>query len=347
MAKTSQKLSSSRTTLTEVARRAGVSLTTASLVMGGKAEAHRISHEVLDRVQCAVKEMDYVPNRLVHSMQSGRTQILSFFNGFRDRSVHDIYMDTLSTAIQRAAGRYGYDVLVNCDFSRSPGDTYRHLHGGIVDGVLFFAPLPCDPLLPFLRDSRLPALLINAHDEQGVLPGVKDDMSTGIDLVTQRLYELGHRRIAIFTDANQQNDSEARTLRMRANLAKKGVKIPDEWVISFTGEMLPAIETLMSQNNPPTAIFCWRDRVAYWTLEICEKLGIIVPASLSIVGYDGLDWPAATHHTPASVKVDMDQLADTAIKLLIQYINEPGKPILQDSIPVTMLEGTTLAKAGI
>src|SRR5262249_9001953 len=108
-----------RTTLMQVAERAGVSPTTASLVLGGKASKHRISEETYRRVQQAAQELDYSPNLLVRSIQRGRTHVLSFFNAFRQRSTNDLYMDRLSAAIERAAGRRGYDILIHCDFNRS------------------------------------------------------------------------------------------------------------------------------------------------------------------------------------------------------------------------------------
>ena len=161
--------SQSRTTLIQVAERAGVSPTTASLVLCGKASKHRISEETLDRVQRAAQELDYAPNLLVRSMQRGRTHILSFFNGFRYRDTNDLYMDQLSAAIERAAGKRGYDILVHCDFERTAEETYRFLNGGRADGLIFFAPPEDDPLLPYLLTSRLPTVLINGCEATNTL----------------------------------------------------------------------------------------------------------------------------------------------------------------------------------
>src|SRR5581483_10426873 len=338
------KANKNRPTLGDIARRAGVSVTTASLVLGDKAAKHRIAEETYQRVKQAAAELDYAPNLLVHSLQRGSTHILSFFNGYRHRGAQDLYMDTLSTAIERAGGRYGYDILVNCDFNRTPEEMYRHLNGGVVDGVLFFAPLPNDPLLPFLRASRLPTVLLNARDETGVLPCVKDDVESGMRQVAERLLALGHRRIAVFSEnVYASRDTQERIAWLQTFLQKGGVVIPERWILPYEGDTRASFLALMREPEPPTALFCWRDRIAYYLLEHCEKLGIAVPDQLSVIGYDGLHWPAATRHTAASVKVDLDALADAAIRLLLQTLQGSEPDSVNTLLPVTLMEGTTLA----
>src|SRR5689334_9952390 len=119
-----------RATLKDIARSAGVSVSTASLVLAGKGSERRISSEVEQRVREAARQQDYAPNLLVRSMQRGRTHVLSFYSAFHNREPNDIYMDRISSAIERAAGPLHYDVLVHCDFSRPVEELYRSLNGG-------------------------------------------------------------------------------------------------------------------------------------------------------------------------------------------------------------------------
>ncbi len=334
-----------RVTLAEVAERAGVSTTTVSLVLGGKADQHRISEETHRRVKQAADDLDYVPNLLVRSMQRGRTHVLSFFNGYRtQRMATDLYMDRLSTAIQNAAGQRGYDILVHCNFSRTARDTYRQVNGGRADGLLLFAPTLEDPLLPYLRASRLPVVLVNAEDPHRVLPSVRDDVESGMRQVAEALVRGGHQRIAVVTEAREHvDDAHARIRLLRRYLAEAGVAIPDEWVIPYgAGE---ALRGFLQRPERPTALFCWRDRIAYFALEICESVGISVPEELSIVGYDGLPWPAATRHTAASVYVDLEGLAASAVELLDKYVNGYRGEVTQWTLPVTLTSGTTLGPA--
>ena len=330
-----------RVTLNEVARKAGVSVASASLVLAGKAAEMRLSAEVLARVEAAAIELDYIPNRLVHSLQQGSTQILAFLNGYRDRDVRDLYMDTLSSAIERAAGDLGFDVLVNCNFTRTPEQMYRHLNGGHADGLLFFAPALEDPLLPFLRASRMPTVLIGAHDKMNVISSVRDDAASGMRMVADALYSRGHRNIGVLTQSGMP-DACDRTDMLRKFLGEKGVIIPDEWIIDYKGDSAPVLEQMLRQSHRPTALFCRTDRLAYELLAKHNRVRS-VPDSLSIVGYDGLIWPAETRHTVASVHVDLATLAREAVALLISRIRQPDQPVVGLEIPVSFQEGTTLS----
>jgi len=333
-----------RITLSDVAAEAGVSTTTASLVLGGKTRSHRISAETHERILAAAKTLDYVPNRLVHSMQKGSTQILSFFDGFRNRHPNDLYRDALTTAIERAAGNRGYDILITCDFKRSPEETYRYLNGGIVDGVIFFAPQADDRLLPYLRSSRLPTVLLQASDTENVLSSVKDDVHTGMRLVADRLYALGHRRIAVAPHTAEANhDRDERIALLSRFMAEKGVKIQNGPTVLDDNDAETLYACVRERPEPPTAIFCWRDFQAYCLLEACEKRGMRIPQDLTVVGYDGLAWPMATSHKAASIKVDFDMLSESVISLLIDSIHQPTAPPIQKEISVTLYEGTTMA----
>jgi len=335
-----------RATLAEVARRAGVSPTTASLVLRGKTQELRISEETDLRVRQAAREFDYSPNLLVHSLQQGKTGVISFFNAFRHRSSDDLYMDRLSTAIEHAAGRLGCDVLIHCDFSKSPEDLYRFINGGRADGLLFFAPRADDPLLPWLRKSNLPVVIIGAQDPEGVLPSVQDDVVSGLKSVADNLVALGHRRVAIVVERGPDFlDSDLRASILREFLKERGVNVPNDQVFNREGPADAVLNEILGQTHPPTAVFCWRDCLAYALLEACERKGVRVPEQLSVVGYDGLHWPAATRHIASSVQIDLKVLAEQAVALLDSYISATVEETKQVLIPVSFHPGTTIGPA--
>jgi DNA-binding LacI/PurR family transcriptional regulator len=85
--------------------------------------------------------------------------------------------------------------------------------------------------------------------------------------------------------------------------------------------------------------------MAYTVLEFCERLRISVPEELSVVGYDGIPWHAATKHTAASVRVDFDGLADAGIKILDEIIRGKRTEPVGLVLPVKFQEGTSLGEA--
>ncbi len=338
-----------RVTMSDIARRSGVHSSTVSAVLAGKAKERRISEDVAAQVLAVAAEMDFAPNLVAHSLQQGHTHVLSFFNGFRNREWRDAYMDGLTAAVERAGGALGYDILVSCDFRRSAADTYRVLNGGRSDGLLFFAPHPGDPLLPYLRKSRLPIVLVSGVDETGVLSSVTGDAEEGMRQVAQNLVALGHRRVAALTAHGVHPDAHARIVMLRARLAEAGVSLPEAWVLPVDGkdstEGAAALRFLLAESAPPTALFCWHDHLGYMMLEQCGALGIAVPERLSLVGYDGLPWPAKTPHTLASVQVDLDAMGEAAVETLHRFITHQGPASVQRVLPVTFCRATTLGPA--
>lgn len=333
------KSASRRVRLEDVARQAGVSVATASLVLSEKSAQYRLSAEVTERVRQTALELDYTPNRLVRSLQGRQTHVLSFFNGYRTRTPQDLYMNTLNTALERAAGSRGYDLLIHCNFARSPEDIYQHLNGGLADALLFFAPQPEDPLLALLKKSRLTTVVIGGQVE-GTLPQVVDDVAGGMRQVAERLVALGHRRIGILRDDSQSPDFLQRVVLLRQGLAELGVLLPEDCFYELT-----EVTDRLQQPDPPTAFFCPRDSLAYQLLDHCAAQGIRVPQQLSVVGYDGLTWGSTTGHTASSVKVDIEALAETAIDLLVARITGESELPLVHYLPTAFLEGTTLGPA--
>ena len=337
-----------KATLHDIARNAGVTVGTVSGVLRGKAKERRISEEVAEKIWRVASEMDYAPNLLIRSLHRGHTNILAFLNGFRNRDRRDFYMDALTTAIERAGGAQGYNLLVLCDFSLGAAPTYQYINGANNDGLIFFKPQPDDPLLSYLRKSNLPIILVNSEDSEGVLSSVTEDWKAGIRLITDELYRLGHRRIAAFTANPWIEDSVKRTALFNENFEALGVHLRSEWQISVDGkqpgEVGDALRFVMRDPEPPTAIFCWHDYVGYTLLEHCERLGISIPEQLSVVGYDGVPFPAKTHHELATVVVDLDRMGEAAVKTLIKLVNGECEPPIRHVVPVSLNSGTTLTK---
>jgi LacI family transcriptional regulator len=330
------KPASRRIRLEDVARQAGVSVATASQALSEKSAQYRISVDVVQRVRQTAQELDYSPNRLVRSMQGRQTHILSFFNAYRTRTPQDLYMNTLNTALERAAGSRGYDLLIHCDFSRSPQEIYQHLNGGISDAILFFAPQPHDPLLTLLKSSRLTTVLIGGQPD-GSLPQVLDDVAGGMRQVAEQFIAHGHRRIGVLYDDSNSPDFPQRVGLLRQELSRFDVALDTRECYRFE-----QIEELLQQEDAPTALFCPRDRLAYQLLDLCTERKIAIPECLSLVGYDGLPWETVSGHITTSVKVDIEALAEAAIAQAVAGISEESTLPLIQHLPTTFLTGTTL-----
>jgi DNA-binding LacI/PurR family transcriptional regulator len=338
----SQSKTRNRSSLQDVARRAGVSPSTVSSVLAGNQEHRRISEETCERVHDAARALLYTPNLLHRSIRRGRTHIVSVFNAFRRRDRDDLYLDRLTGAIEEAGGELGYNILVYTNYKQSLEEIYESLTGGFSDGLVLFGSTADDPLIALLKESTLPTVLIAPRQTDGTFLSVLDDEAMGMRMVAEAIVAQGHRQVAAITYRTGNNlDPTGRIARLRLELARLNVPLEDEFVLPFGIGPEDAAKRLLDLCPRPTALFVWHDGNAYRLLEALERSGLSIPNDLSIVGYDGILWPSKSAHVIASVAVPVDQMARTGVCLLDRLISGDGSSVNQ-IIPVSFNPGSTL-----
>lgn len=336
-----------RTTLREVAQAAGVSVAAASYALSGKGLQRRISPAVIERIREVARESGYAPNLLVRSMQSGRTHVLGLYSSFRTHPHHDLYYSRVITALEEAAGSRGYNLLIYCRPESTHDEVYGALNGGMCDGVLFFGPVDDNPLLALLRQSKLPSVLLNHEDPDGILSSVTDDWRDGIRQVVESLTSLGHRDIAVVTSADATTDAPSRVREFTRLLERQGISVPTNRVVPlnvYSSEGARAtLHALLNSDSPPTAVFCWHDLAGYYLLDACDSLNISVPMDLSFVGYDGINWSANPKQRLTTVEVDLEAQLQRAVHIVDRLIRGEIVTPEQTVNSVQLRTGTTLA----
>jgi LacI family transcriptional regulator len=335
----------SRATLNDVARMAGVSASTVSSVLAGNTSHRRISEETHAKVHEAATVLRYTPNLLHRSMRRGRTHVISLYNAFRNRVRGDLYMDWLAGAIEQAGGELGYDILVHTNFRRDVTETFEFLNGGFADGLVLFGPTADEPLLPLLRASNLPTVVIGPRYVETELSTVVDNEQIGMEKIAESLLSHGHRVIsAVVEMVDGVLDPTGRLNLLKAELVRRGIEFDDRNVIVWDDSGAGAVERYLALQSKPTALFVWHDRNAYRVVEAFEAKGLQVPRDVSVVGYDGLIWPSTSAHIVTSVRAPLDEMAERGVAILHQLISGAQGPI-SETLSVQFFEGTTIGPA--
>ncbi|WP_394795973.1 LacI family DNA-binding transcriptional regulator [Armatimonas sp.] len=342
MPTTTQKTGNARrSTLRDIATEMGVSVSTVSAVLAGKATQRRISPDVALRVEETAAQRGFSPNRLVRSLQKGRTGILAFYSAYRNRWRGDLYMDQLNKAVELAAGTNSYDLLTLTHHDRSAEEIYAQINGGWADGLILFGARDDDPLLPLLERSHLPVVLFQRTSES-TLPCVMADQTDGLRQLAEAVVAQGHKRIA-FLIGKGRTDTEERLSTFHHQLIAAGLA-PENLTVHILerSKLVEQLPQVLAGPHPPTALFCWNDHFGYAALEACDALGISVPGQLSLVGYDGIHWPSTSRHILTSVAVDLEAVALAAVTLLDALIVGTASETKRQLVPVKLLPGTTL-----
>ena len=329
-------------TIGDVARYAGVSTKTVSRVIN---DEPFVAESTRAKVVAAKRELGYVPNVSAQRLASGRSHVLGLV--FHNAAWN--YINIVQRALLEECHLEGYGMLMNpCDIER-PADQQEILRlvaQQTVDGFIFTPP--CDnitSLLEQLQSQCIPFVRLAPRDCQVPLPYVApDDWQGGYDM-TQYLLSLGHERIGFVMGNPDHQASHDRLAGFKAALEAHQVPFDPSLVTAgdFQFESgLSGGRVLLETNPRPTAIFACNDDMAAGLLAAAHELGIAVPETLSVAGFDDVPlaqqvWPSLT-----TVRQPTYEMAQLAAQLLLRSLKGEPLETLHHVLPATLvIRGST------
>ncbi|WP_423222817.1 LacI family DNA-binding transcriptional regulator [Candidatus Amarolinea aalborgensis] len=304
----------------DVAKAAGVSHSTVSRALAGHA---RIPEETRARIERLAQEMGYTPSALARGLAMQQRRTL----GVVVASLTDPYASEVVSGIEAAARAQDFTVIL----TSSGGDAERELAGlqmmigQRVDGLIVVSGRGGDRSLALLSTAPFPIVLVNSPQRGGRVYSVSSDNAHGAALAVDHLLELGHRRIAMIGGPAESASARERLAGYRATLASRDLKTDEALVLTGDGTPLAGDKGLrhlasLPALRRPTAIFCYNDLTAIGALHAAHRLGLAVPAELSLVGFDNilmsaLSWPPLT--TVDQRKQEMGRVAANIILELL------------------------------
>jgi DNA-binding LacI/PurR family transcriptional regulator len=322
-----------RVTSIDVARRAGVSQSTVSLVLSGKGEG-RVSPHTATAVREAAAALGYRPNQAARSLKTGAARAV----GLVVPDVTNPFFGRVLRGAQRAAARERYAVaLVDTDGSYDLGqDAIQGLRGGAVDGFLLFGLVPPAGA----RDAGEPLVLVES--EARGCSSVRLDTEAGIRAAVDHLTALGHERIGHVSAA-----ADEMTFRLRRAAMDASVPLLSRASAPAVtaGHARDAAHPLLARPpaERPTAVVCDDDLMASGVYLAARDLGLAVPADLSVVGFDDLDLAELVHPPLTTVRADGELLGATAFELLAERLAHPARRPKRVVQPVELVVRTSTA----
>jgi LacI family transcriptional regulator, galactose operon repressor len=326
-------MSRSRATLADVARLAGLSKTTASMVLNGR-EGTRLSADAHRRVFAAAAELGYRPNVAARSLRTQKTSTLAFISDIvaTTRFAGDMIRGALD-----AARELDHVLLI----AETQGDESFEQHAidamldRQVDGVIYAAMATRQLTVPAALLTR-PTVLLNAASSDHLPCVLPDDEQAG-QAVTAALLEAGHRdRIALIgRNRLKEHDPEVslaaqarlhgveRTLKAAGARVFASVPCPD-WLPEHG---YAATRSLLRKSSRPSALICMNDRLAFGAYQALAEAGLVVPLDVSVVSFDddaiaawlrpGLSTAALPHEEMGRRAVELLLAGETAQRCLV------------------------------
>jgi DNA-binding LacI/PurR family transcriptional regulator len=311
-------------TLRDVARRAGVSVATASRVVSGGAP---VRSETRERVERAMRELLYVPQ--------GRSPATGVIGLLVPELANPIF-PALAQAIETRAADAGL-ASIFCHTTGEPNREVEYVHMLLdhqVAGMIFIS---CE-MTNLDGDHAHYGRLIDEGARLVFVNGVLDSLdvpSVGVDelaageLATRHLLELGHIRVGFVAGPAHYLPTRQKAAGRERALRAAGLE-PDGLVAhtDFSAEGgRDGIRKLLEAAVPPTGVICSSDVMAIGVLDEAVRLGRRVPEDLSVVGFDGVDAADWTQPLLTTVEQPIDEIAETAVGALRALIEEPERPL--------------------
>lgn len=317
----------------DVARAAGVSVSTVSRVLNGRDDVAADTHQ---RVQRIIDDLGYSSNLAAKSMRSHRTNVIGVI----------IFDLSLSFCLEVVRGidlvvkEHTYDLMIFSSNRANHRDdptwerkVVAQLNGSIVDGIIAVTPTTVD--LP----TSSPIVTIDPCDG-GNFPSVLSTNYEGTLEAVRYLIALGHRRIGFI--GGRPSLLSARQRRQGYEDAHKHVGLPVRPELYAQGDYsastaLISAEQLLTLPKRPTAIMAANDATAFAVMEVANRLHIRIPQDLSVIGFDNTPESAYTFPPLTTVDQSIVSMGGRAAELLIQLVE--GKEVANDlyQLPTHMI----------
>ena len=286
-----------RVTMTDVARAAGCSQSTVSVVLNNT-PGIKISGDTKTRVLAAIEELGYRPQKTRPAPVSKSQQIAIIFDRIATSPEAVVSID----GAREAAWESGHIVCAFQTFNDAEMEplTIQVALGNGVDAVIYATIMTRQVEVPeTLHDAGVPVVLLNCYANDYAFPAILPGEVAGGHRATNVLIAAGHRRIAHITGEMWMDAARDRLKGHRHALASADIPFDPALVREGNWQTSAGYEqtnALMDLPNPPTAIFCSNDRMAVGCYEALKERGLNIPGDVSVIGYD--DEEIARHLTP-------------------------------------------------
>lgn len=315
-----------RATLNDVAKKAGVSKATVSYVLNGSKKT--ITQETRDKVNKAIKELEYVPNLGAASLTSKCSRLIGVVipqtePGATLMFKNSFYSEILS-AIEYRARQLGYHIIISAN---DVNESYMKLvYERNLDGVIVIGMYPDDFYKQF-KKIGVPVVLIDSYCTDKYFHNIRIDDELGGYMATNYMLEKGHRIVAMVSGIRNENGVVNKRIEGYERALREHGITPDKDLI-FEGNVdfesgVSAAKRLTDSKKEITAVVTTADILAIGLIKGFAKMNISVPDDYSVIGFDDLEISRYLPVGLTTIKQDIEKKGELAVELLSKSLEDP------------------------
>ena len=306
------------TTIKDIARDTNLSLATISKYLNGK----KILPENQKLIEESIERLGYIPNKQAQMLRSRRTNTICILLPV----ISDYFWGSICSYVEEYMQRHNYSTIISTydPSSQDQSEVYRHLVSAQVEGVIIVSlDLQRSNLFTLLKSNNIPYIYLDQVMTEPAGDSVTSDNCYSAYCTTKYLLERGHRRVGVIGGDIDSYTTIERIRGFRSACREFSIPEQDQIVMcgDFTAETSGKLfKKLMSQQNPPTAVFLLGYFMTVSAIQQLDNLSIRIPEDLSLISFDD-DEIFSAFDPPISVVVqDLAQMGTEASRLLLKRI---------------------------
>lgn len=305
-------------TVSDVAKKAGVSVSTASRVLSGRGYAAPETRQVVLEM---AKELGFVPNRIAQSLRTQQTHLVGLLIG----DVENPFYSAIASNVEWVTRASGYNVVL-CNSDDDPEiekELLELLQSMRVDGLIVTPTLKNRKTLGNMLERGIVIVQIDRKVEGLEADAILVDNEGGARAAVEHLVTAGHTRIGILPGDLEVPTARERLTGYRRALVDQGIPIHEELVKPGSFQREHAIEDaadLLEADPPPTAILAANNLLAEAALIAIAEAELTVPEDVSLVAFDDVPWMRVTRPPLTTVRQSVADMARSAAELLMRRL---------------------------
>lgn len=321
------------TTIRDVAKRAGVSITAASYALN---DTGTIGEAARKRVLEAAEELNYHPNAHARHLKKRKTRTIGVFITRFDGLFYEEILDGIHDAVLKT----DYELIV-CPESRTKRKILTHRQ---VDGAIVFDSKVKSDILIKLASKRFPVVVLDRYLEVDYLLPLLVDNQQGTKEAFDHLYAQGARRLAFVSGASDSFDNKERKRAFLHEADKHNLTVP-----CYDGNFTEAsgyeiAKMIIKTQDVPDAVFCANDQMAIGFIKAMKENHLKAPDDIAIVGFDDIQIAQYMQPSLSTIGASRFLWGSSAATQLIDFL-ENETPFQPHRIPTRLIQRESSMKA--
>ena len=338
-----------KVSIKDIAKEVGVSTALVSYVLNNKEKEARVGKQIAEKIRRVARRLNYSPNLIARSLQSGRTNTL----GLIVADISNPFFSYIARVIEDAANQHGYTVIIGSSdeqASKSASLINAFLNRQ-VDGLIIAPAEESEKQLQKLLDDKFPFVLVDRYFTGLNANSVHIDNYQSSFQAVEHLIKKGYQRIGMMAYKTALPHMQERIRGYNAALKANGIRTKRSWLqkagyTTLEQDVQKGLRNALGGRDAPDAFFFATNSLAVSGLKYIYREGIRVPEELGVISFDESDAFDFFYSPVTYVRQSIEDIGKRALDLLMNQIKNPAGKKEQAIIATKLIVRKSSARPG-